>query len=62
MIYTAEPEVWFRIVHITLDSQGGAPVATYREQTVEDRPRAQRRFREQQHRHPDATCTRRPGS
>ena len=31
----AEPEVWFRIVHITLDSQGGAPVATYREQIVE---------------------------
>ena len=30
----AEPEVWFRIVHITLDSQNG-PVAAYREQTVE---------------------------
>ena len=31
----AEPEVWFRIVHITLDRQDGAPAATYREQTVE---------------------------
>ena len=31
----AEPEVWFRIVHITMDSQDGAPAATYREQTVE---------------------------
>ena len=31
----AEPEVWVPIVHITLDSQGSAPVATYREQTVE---------------------------
>ena len=30
----AEPEVWFRIVHITLDSQDGNS-ATYREQTVE---------------------------
>ena len=31
----AEPEVWFRIVHITVDSQGDTSVATYREQTVE---------------------------
>jgi len=31
----AEPEVWFRIVHITLDGQDGAPVAAYREHTVE---------------------------
>ncbi|MFQ5803815.1 MAG: hypothetical protein ACE5JQ_13040 [Candidatus Methylomirabilales bacterium] len=31
----AEPEVWFRIVHITLDGPDGAPVAAYREQTVE---------------------------
>lgn len=31
----AEPEVWFRIVHITLDGADGAPVAAYREQTVE---------------------------
>ena len=30
-----EPEVWFRIVHITLDGPDGAPVAAYREQTVE---------------------------
>lgn len=28
----AEPEVWFRIVHVTLDERNGAP--TYREQTV----------------------------
>ena len=31
----AEPEVWFRIVHITLDSQNDAPVVADREQTVE---------------------------
>lgn len=31
----AEPEVWFRIVHVALDGPGGAPVAAYREQTVE---------------------------
>lgn len=31
----AEPEVWFRIVHVTLDGSNGTPVATYREQTVE---------------------------
>jgi hypothetical protein len=30
-----EPEVWFRIVHLTQDAQSGAPVAAYREQTVE---------------------------
>jgi hypothetical protein len=31
----AEPEVWFRIVHVAVDGQAGAPVAAYREQTVE---------------------------
>lgn len=31
----AEPEVWFRIVHVALEGQDGAPVAAYREQTVE---------------------------
>ena len=31
----ADPEVWFRIVHLTQDAQSGAPVAAYREQTVE---------------------------
>ena len=31
----AEPEVWFRIVHVALDGPDGAPVAAYREQTVE---------------------------
>jgi hypothetical protein len=30
-----EPEVWFRIVHLAQDSYNGAPVAAYREQTVE---------------------------
>ncbi len=30
----AEPEIYFRIVHIALDTRNGAPVA-YREQTVE---------------------------
>lgn len=30
-----EPEIWFRIVHLAQDAQGGAPVAPYREQTVE---------------------------
>lgn len=30
-----EPEVWFRIVHVAQDGHYGAPVATYREQTVE---------------------------
>jgi hypothetical protein len=31
----ANPEVWFRIVHLAQDGQNDAPVATYREQTVE---------------------------
>lgn len=31
----AEPEIWFRIVHVALDAAAGAPVAAYREQTVE---------------------------
>ena len=31
----ADPEVWFRIVHLAQDAQSGAPVAAYREQTVE---------------------------
>jgi len=31
----AEPEVWFRIVHVALEGLDGAPVAAYREQTVE---------------------------
>jgi hypothetical protein len=31
----AEPEVWFRIVHVAVDGADGAPVAAYREQTVE---------------------------
>jgi len=31
----AEPEVWFRIVHVAVDGTNGAPVAAYREQTVE---------------------------
>jgi hypothetical protein len=31
----AEPEIWFRIVHVAVDGQAGAPVAAYREQTVE---------------------------
>jgi hypothetical protein len=31
----AVPEVWFRIVHIAVDGANGAPVAAYREQTVE---------------------------
>jgi len=30
-----EPEVWFRVVHLAQDSHSGAPVARYREQTVE---------------------------
>jgi len=30
-----EPEVWFRIVHLAQNSHNGAPVAAYREQTVE---------------------------
>lgn len=30
-----DPEVWFRIVHLAQDAQCGAPVAAYREQTVE---------------------------
>jgi hypothetical protein len=30
-----EPEVWFRVVHLAQDAQSGAPVAAYREQTVE---------------------------
>ena len=31
----SEPEVWFRIVHVAVDASNGAPVAAYREQTVE---------------------------
>jgi hypothetical protein len=31
----AEPEIWFRILHVAADGRNGAPVATYREQTVE---------------------------
>ena len=31
----AEPEVWFRIVHLAQVGHPGAPVAAYREQTVE---------------------------
>jgi hypothetical protein len=31
----AELEIWFRIVHVAVDGAGGAPVAAYREQTVE---------------------------
>lgn len=31
----AEPEVWFRIVHVAVDAPDGAPVASYREQKVE---------------------------
>jgi len=31
----AEPEIWFRIVHVAGDGTNGAPVAAYREQTVE---------------------------
>jgi hypothetical protein len=31
----AEPEIWFRIVHVAVDGPNGAHVAAYREQTVE---------------------------
>ena len=31
----AEPEIWFSIVHVAVDGANGAPVAAYREQTVE---------------------------
>jgi hypothetical protein len=31
----AEPEVWFRIVHMALHDRNGPPMATYREQAVE---------------------------
>jgi hypothetical protein len=31
----ADPEVWFRIVHVAEAGHPGAPVAPYREQTVE---------------------------
>ena len=31
----AEPDVWFRVVHATQNGHKGAPVAAYREQTVE---------------------------
>jgi len=30
-----EPEVWFRVVHLAQVGHNGAPVAPYREQTVE---------------------------
>lgn len=31
----ADPEVWFRIVHLAQDGLNCAPVAAYREQIVE---------------------------
>ena len=31
----AEPEVWFRILHVAEDGGNGAPLAAYRDQTVE---------------------------
>ncbi|MCL6644810.1 MAG: hypothetical protein K6U88_07510, partial [Dehalococcoidia bacterium] len=31
----AEPEIWFRILHVAVDGTNGGPVAAYREQTVE---------------------------
>jgi hypothetical protein len=31
----AAPEVWFRVVHLTQEGHNSAPVAAYREQTVE---------------------------
>jgi len=31
----ADPEVWFRFVHLAQNAQSGAPVAAYREQTIE---------------------------
>jgi hypothetical protein len=31
----AEPEIWFRIVHVALEYRDGTPVAAYREQAVE---------------------------
>jgi hypothetical protein len=31
----AEPEIWFRIVHVALESHNGAPVAAYRQQSGE---------------------------
>ena len=31
----AEPEVWFRVVHLALERPNGAPAAPFREQTVE---------------------------
>jgi hypothetical protein len=31
----AEPEIWFRIVHVAVEGPKGAHVAAYREQTVE---------------------------
>lgn len=31
----AEPEIWFRILHVAVDGADGAPVAADREQTVE---------------------------
>ena len=31
----AEPEIWFRIVHVALEGDDGAPAAAYREQAVE---------------------------
>jgi len=34
----AEPEVWFRVVHLAKEGLSGAPVATYREQMVEIAP------------------------
>ena len=41
---------------VTLDARNGAPMAAYREQTVEIGLGPKRSLRKRQHRHPDASC------
>ena len=57
----AEPEVYFRIVHVSLQGQNGAlwpPTANRRSRS----PWAQGGLRKRQHRYPDTPCARRPSS
>ena len=56
-----EPEIWFRIVHITPKTPGFAAGGHGPRTNGRDRPGAQGDLRERQHRHPDAPGARRPG-
>ena len=56
-----EPEIWFKIVHITPELRDVRPEATDHDQTVEIALGPKGDLREWPHRHPDAPRARRPG-